>query len=268
MLGTLASIGKNQGLNILLNMFFNPIINSAMAIASQINGVINQLINNLYLATRPQITKYYASGQLETMWRLTYTSSKIAFYILMTLSLPLFLEIKYILNIWLSDVPLQTEIFTRFLIVNLLIESSYNQLIAGLQAANKLKKIQLYDSTLLLSLIPLSFWGLKIFPNTMLPMCLMTLLSTLRIATYLYINKIELDLSIKNYIKKVLSKELIVLIIISIPISSLHYILSPGIFRLAYVSIATIILSAITIWSVGLENSEKDLLFNLLKKND
>ena len=59
--GSLAIISRQQGLNVLLNLFFGTILNAAHSIAQQINGVLTQFVNNLYMATRPQITKLYAA---------------------------------------------------------------------------------------------------------------------------------------------------------------------------------------------------------------
>lgn len=46
-------------------LIFTPIVNAAHTIGQQINGIISQFISNIYMSTRPQITKYYAVGQKE-----------------------------------------------------------------------------------------------------------------------------------------------------------------------------------------------------------
>ena len=65
--GAFAGIFNNQGINIVLNIFFGPVVNAAMGIACQVNSAINQFVLNFMTATRPQITKYYASGEKESM---------------------------------------------------------------------------------------------------------------------------------------------------------------------------------------------------------
>jgi O-antigen/teichoic acid export membrane protein len=80
--GALASIFNNQGINIMLNLFFGPVVNAAQAIAYQINTAINQFVQNFLMAARPQITKYYANGELEQMLKLVFQSSKISFFLL------------------------------------------------------------------------------------------------------------------------------------------------------------------------------------------
>lgn len=74
--GSAAGLVKGQGLNILLNMFFNPAVNAARGIAYQINSAITQFFTNFYTAVRPQITKYYATGEINEMTKLVFRSSR------------------------------------------------------------------------------------------------------------------------------------------------------------------------------------------------
>ena len=62
-IGSLAYLGKSQGVNILLNIFFGPIINAARGIAYQIDGAILNFTQNFTIALNPQIIKSYASGE-------------------------------------------------------------------------------------------------------------------------------------------------------------------------------------------------------------
>lgn len=86
MIGSIALILRNQGVNIVLNLFFTPIVNAAHTIGQQINGIISQFISNIYMSTRPQITKYYAVGQKEKcgVWFLVVVSFLIIFYFFMS----------------------------------------------------------------------------------------------------------------------------------------------------------------------------------------
>lgn len=56
-------------------------MNAARGIAYQVNGVIQSFFSNFYTAVRPQITKYYAQGNKEDMFKLIFNSSKMAFFL-------------------------------------------------------------------------------------------------------------------------------------------------------------------------------------------
>ena len=82
MFGSISSLVKGQGLNILLNLFFNPSVNAARGIAFQINSAVSQFFTNFYTAVRPQITKYYAQDDIENMTKLVFRSSKFSFFLI------------------------------------------------------------------------------------------------------------------------------------------------------------------------------------------
>ena len=71
--GNLAGILYTQGLNMMLIFFFGPVVNAARAVAVQVQGAIQQFVGNFQMALNPQITKNYASGDLEQMHSLMLT---------------------------------------------------------------------------------------------------------------------------------------------------------------------------------------------------
>ena len=114
--GSAAGVVKGQGLNILLNMFFTPAVNAARGIAYQVNAAITQFFTNFYTAVRPQITKYYAQGDMEEMTKLIFRSSKMSFYLIMLISMPVIIEAPYIVSLWLGQLPEYVVPFTRLII--------------------------------------------------------------------------------------------------------------------------------------------------------
>ena len=90
--GSMGGVLRVQGIAVLLNMFFTPAVNAAMAIASQVNGKVEIFFTNFMLAVRPQIIKYYAQGDLDSMVRLVTRSSKFSFYLILIVGLPILIE--------------------------------------------------------------------------------------------------------------------------------------------------------------------------------
>ena len=100
MIGTCSAILRTQGNNLLINMFFGPAVNGAQAIATKINTVIANFVQNFMVALNPQITKSYASGNLDYMFKLVFQGGKFSFYLILMLSLPIILNTHYNLVIW------------------------------------------------------------------------------------------------------------------------------------------------------------------------
>lgn len=88
-LGSSASIFTIYGLNVVINIFFGVTINAAKGIASQIENAITTLVNNFTMSLKPQITKAYASGDVNYMWILVNTGSRLAFFLMAIMIIPI-----------------------------------------------------------------------------------------------------------------------------------------------------------------------------------
>lgn len=161
--GNLAIIGYTQGLNVLLNIFFGPAVNAARGIAVQVQNVCRQFCSNFQMALNPQMTKNYAQGNLDEMHRLLIKSSKFSYYILFFVVLPLMFEADFVLKLWLGIVPEHTVNFLQLILIVSLLCTLSNPIIVSVHATGRLKKFQLIEGTMLLSIVPISYILLKYF---------------------------------------------------------------------------------------------------------
>lgn len=267
MIGAVALISRQQGLNIVINLFFGPLLNAAHSIGQQINGVLTQFINNVYMATRPQITKLYANNETEAMWSLVFHSSKLAFYLLMILSIPLILELDKILEIWLHNVPPYTVVIGRLMILSILIETLANQIIGAYQAANKIKRYQIYSSTIILLNIPISYIFLRLQPtNPVIPYSISVSLSVLYVISIVWNAHKELKMNVNKYIKSILVK---IIIVYGITIILVWLSIQPfpsSFFRIIYTCCITLLSSFLIIWFIGLDKTEKYFINKIIKQ--
>lgn len=153
---------QGQGVNILLNMFFGTIVNAARGIAFQVNNIILQFVNNFQTAVNPQIVKLYASGQKEKMIRLVINNSKMAAYLLLLITIPLFIELDYVLKIWLGEYPDYTVIFLRITIIQTLVQTITRPVVMAIHAVGKMKAVNLTSGTALLLIMPVSYIMLRL----------------------------------------------------------------------------------------------------------
>lgn len=155
LIGSLAIIAKEQGVNVVLNMFFGPAVNAARGIAYNVLSKINGFVINFQMALNPQIIKNYASGEREAMYKLVFRGAKLSYLLLLTLSLPVVVEAPLILNIWLKEVPDYTVIFLRIVIFTSLLNALSNPLIISMHAFGKVRDYQIVVSGLSLITLPL-----------------------------------------------------------------------------------------------------------------
>lgn len=164
--GNLAVIGYTQGLNILLNIFFGPVVNAARAISVQIQSLFLQFCNSFQMATKPQLTKLYAIGDFVQMHRLLLSSSRLSFFLLLLIAIPVITQIDYVLYFWLGDIPMYTSSFVKIMFLLSLDNVFSFPLFIAIEATGKIKNFQIIEGSILLLIVPISYIVLKFFNGT------------------------------------------------------------------------------------------------------
>ena len=162
LIGSLAGVAKEQGVNVVLNIFFGPAVNAARGIAYQVLGKLNGFVSNFQMAMNPQIIKNYASGELVSLYKLVFRGAKFSYLLLLTLSLPIVVEASLVLSLWLKEVPQFTVIFLQITIFTALINTLSNPLIITMHATGKVRDYQVVVGCLSLLTLPLVYIALKL----------------------------------------------------------------------------------------------------------
>lgn len=162
LLGNIASLVRTQGISIMLNVFFGPVINAAKGLADQIQGAVNQFATSFQVAMNPQITKNYALHELGEMQTLAYRGLKFSSIMLIILVLPISTSINTILDLWLTDVPRYTALFTVLILVDLVVTNLFGQaLIVSMTSTGRIRNYQIVLSSIWLLILPVSYLLLR-----------------------------------------------------------------------------------------------------------
>lgn len=159
--GNIAWLAYTQGLNILINVFFGPAVNAARGIAYTVQSKIVGFCDSFQIAVSPQITKSLSVGDYERMHFLILNSSRFSFYLLLVLSLPVYVGLDEILRLWLGIVPKHTANFVRIILFCSAVDVLRNPLNSAVHATGNIKKYQLWEANTLLLIIPLAYVLLK-----------------------------------------------------------------------------------------------------------
>ena len=256
--GNLAVIGYTQGLNILLNMFFGPAINAARGIAVQVQGVCQQFCSNFQMALNPQLTKSYAQGDLKDMHRLLVKSSKFSFYILFFIVLPLMLEAGFVLKVWLGIVPEHTVTFLRLILIVGLLYTLSNPILVSVHATGKLKRFQIIEGSMLLSIVPIAYILLKFFgirPEYVFVVHIIVELFTQYARLRIVLPMISMQLS--DYVKNVINPILKVLILSPIIPLVVYSVMQQSVLKFFMVCFICVICMSVVIYFIGCTNHER-----------
>ena len=264
---SLANVAKNQGVNIILNMFFNPGINAARGIAYQISTQILSFVGNFQLASSPQITKYYALGEKLKLKELYFLSSRLSFFLLFIISLPVLIEMEIILKLWLIEVPAYTLIFSRLIIINRLIDCLAGTSNSVIQATGKIKHYQIFSGIIMLTNLPLSYLLIRNGYAPEITLVVSIIVSVILVSVRLYIIQIFLEIKVLEYFNEVVKSNLIISFIASILPIILYLITTRNLTAFLLVSFLSLITSFISIYFIGLKKGERRNVILLLRKS-
>lgn len=150
-------IFNTQGVNMLINVFFGVAVNAARGIASQVESAVLQFVNSFTTAINPQITKSYANGDLDGMHSLICRGAKFSYYSMLLLSLPIIIEAKQILSLWLVDVPEYTVIFVQLSLIMGMCDCIGTTGYTACMATGKIKRYSLTLTPIIILVFPLSW---------------------------------------------------------------------------------------------------------------
>ena len=159
--GQFAWMMKNQGISIILNMFFGPAINAAHQIGTQIRTKSVEFSQNFSVATKPQIFKSYAASDFERLFYLVFKTAKLNFMLMLVVTIPLFLHMEYILNLWLGVIPAYAVIISKLLLLENLVETSSLPFATVNQATGKIALYQFLIGIVGLLNVPFAYVALR-----------------------------------------------------------------------------------------------------------
>lgn len=150
-----------EGLVLVINLTFGAALNAVYVIALQLKNSILSFAMNVYKAVSPQITKTYASGDLEHHKALVYTGSKMAVYMLYLIFFPFLFQADYIMHLWLGKVPPYTVEFAQAMAFVSLTYAAFEPIRSAVLATNRITKFMLVPDSVSVLGLPIAYFFAK-----------------------------------------------------------------------------------------------------------
>ncbi len=263
--GQMAMVLTTQGVNMIANVFYGVIINAAIEITNQVNGAISMFVNNFQTSFRPQIMKSYASEQYDDMRRLTYKASKFSFFLLYMISVPLMLNIDYILKVWLETVPDYSATFCRLIIWYSYFEAIGMPLVMVVMATGRNRNYQIFVSLAISLNLILSWLFLYLGCSPEWVFYIKIAISFIVIIVRLYFAESQAKVGYKSFIRQSLLP-ILKIVIITQPFYFLcfNYINKIGLAEKISITLIYIVFILSVVWYVGFTHGEKILVKKII----
>lgn len=266
--GNFAVMGYTQGLNILLNLFFGATVNAARGIAVQVQTASNVFVSGFQTAINPQILKSYSQHNLNRMHVLVNLSSRFSYYLMLVITIPVCLHTQYILTVWLGKVPEYTSQFVQVMMAVGLIHTLQNPTMIALHATGNIKTVQIVESLLLLSVVPIAYiclmW-LQISPVMVFVIYFIIEFITQFVRVFMIYPKVHIPVA--EYFNKIFFPITIVTILAGFCcVYYSHFFIITNFLELLENCIVYCLITLIIVAIFGLNNQERSYSYNFVKK--
>lgn len=202
MLGMASVILIDQGVNMMINIFYGTVVNAARGVAMQVNNILRQLYSSFQTPCRPQVMKYYAAGEIKEMQSLICNNSKYCSFLLLCVVIPITVNIRGLLGLWLVEVPDFTVGFVRCIFAVSFINAMIDPLLMGIHAVGKVRNVNIITAVINSIVFVISYF---LFLNGFSPLsCYIPLIISclVNLVVYMYLLKREFGFDIQMFLNR------------------------------------------------------------------
>lgn len=261
-IGCTSGVLLGQGVNILFNVYLGPVVNAARGITSQVLAAVSQFTTNFYIAVQPQITKSFANNELSDAHILVARSSRLGFFLMMAIAIPIVMESDFVLGVWLKEVPDHTSMFIKILLIDSLFCSFSEPLIKLLLATGKIKKYQILVGGVNLINFPVAWIILYMGGSPELVLMSTWFFSVIALLLRLYMLQEMTDFPVRYFLLSTVLRCIVLCAICMIPAVFINSMMPEGILRFCINIIATEIIVVIMILMFGLNIGERNFVIS------
>ena len=267
MYGNMSVACRQQGGNILVNMFLGVTMNAASGVATSVHTHVFGFCNNVITASRPAIIKLYAQSNIVGMISAMANAAKVSMFLFLLIALPLYVEMDYVLGLWLVDVPAKSAAICRILLISQLFMLQNAILVIAIHATGRIKRISIQTGTLyLLNLIPVYVflylrYSIEYAYGTMILFSMLIYLSNIMIVKH----QIP-QFNTVNYLSNTILKTLLVTVPVGIVLCFVSVKLDSGLFRLAIQFCLTLFSISLLFYAFVLKPSERSQVRRIIKQ--
>lgn len=263
--GSFSNMMRDQGINLILNFFFGPVVNAARGVAMQVNSGVTGLVTSILTPVRPQVIQSYARGEIDRVFNLTYTISKFSIYFLLVLSLPLCIELDFVLKIWLgSNIPNHTQAFIIIILLTSAVLIPMGSQATLVHASGNMRAYQVIGSLVKILSVPVAFVLMKLGYAPEWSLVMVLLFDAIGLVVGMFILSNIISFSVVEYSKKVFIPILPVAALGGLASFFVHSLFDNEILRFFVVTAASTFVMILTIYLVGMTKEEKFMIKDIV----
>lgn len=257
-------VGRSYGDDFLTNHYYSVSINAARGVSAQVYNTINSFLVNFQTAFKPQLIKTYVAGEMEEHYKMVYRTSKLSFFLLLLLVVPISFNIDVLLSTWLKVVPPYTKQFCIYVLIAYLFDALGASPVTSIYANGNIKGLMILSSLVYIISIVFCFIFLQLGFLPYVVAQITTVVHCILFLIDLYYSKKICGISISTYGNKVLMPVILVSVV-SLVIPYLLSAFSSSIIIALGICIIDLIWVVLVVFILGLTKEERSFVLSRIK---
>lgn len=251
-----------QGIIVIINLFFGVTVNAAYSISNTLRVMILSFAQNVQKAISPQITKTYAERDYEHHNLLVYNGSKAQIFLIFILVIPIIAKTKYVLHLWLGNIPLYTIEFCVLALLMGVLNAGFETIRTSAYATGNINKMVIISNICNLLILPLIYILNKTYNSPIIMMTAIVLADYVVYGIRLYLASQVSVFNLFVFFKKVVAPCVLIGLVAGILIYGIGQFIPDNFLGLVVITIINILLLSILFFFWGITSSERIYIIN------
>jgi len=266
--GNLSFSLLHEGINFLLNTFGGLVLNAARSISYQVRGMAVQFNNNTLVAVRPSIMQSAAVSSASQLFEKILLVSRISYFGMLVLVVPIIVYCDKLLSIWLVDVPGYSGLFTQLVLIAVTIRALHEPLNVLYMSIGKIKRMMIIETVVMIGALILSFITLKLGAGIASVFAIMIGMECVIIVSLVANAKIEFQIKIKEYYDRVVLPLIRLSLIMALFVLFGLYFLQFDSLLLSFVFCVLYVLLTCGMVYLNMNEQERELIKKIVKRKE
>ena len=263
--GWLGAVLRGQGSAILINKCFGARANAGVNVGTVLSGHCETLAGSMFGAFSPAIYNAWGAKNYEYARKLSYQVCKIGTLCVLIFAIPLSIEVREVLSLWLISPPEYATGMCLFVLIMGVIDKLATGHMICVNANGRVAEYQAYLGTSLVLTLPLAWVLIKLDMGVYsVGWAMVATMSTCATGRILFARKL-VGMSARYWFKRIFFPLLLVMIL-SLLVGFLpHLFMEPSFARVCVTTIFVELFLIPFAWFLLLESSERDFIISKLK---
>lgn len=253
-----------EGTTLVLNHYFLPSVNASRGLALQVNNIVTRFTDSIITAAKPQIIQSYASGNVDYTTELIIRSTRLGLVFVMFITIPIFLETHFLLNLWVGTFPDSTVPYVRLALIDSVAYFLVCPLWIAANATGDIRRSQIYGRTYTLLALPLVWIVASRSANPVACVLPCVIMQFCYWGYCLYDIRRQFNLHLNLYVKRGLVVPLVVGLCAAVIGYSVHRCIEPSALSF-FLTTATVIVAGLATMALLLDRVEKEFITKFMK---